>query len=167
MGTQRLRFYPHNNSKRRYGRYALSATATPAGDDGTTPMRQGTALTTTTNASTITKPDADAQSNTAHHDLPHRPFLMHAWAAKSEPLHLVLYYLSRVLPVQPFSLYAGEEASSSRVSSTCCHTTLLCSLRLKVKKALQPRRINYASQSNRRPRVIVPFDLSILTLHTA
>ena len=44
---------------------------------GTTPMRQGTALTTTTNASTITEPNADAQSNTARHDLPRRSFLMH------------------------------------------------------------------------------------------
>ena len=46
-----MRFYPHN-SKHRDGRHRCGepgATATPAGN-GAAPMRQGTALTTATNA---------------------------------------------------------------------------------------------------------------------
>ena len=63
-----MRFYPHN-SKHRDGRHrsdALRATATPA-DDGAAPLKQGRALTTTTNESTMpTKLNADEESDTAH-----------------------------------------------------------------------------------------------------
>lgn len=60
-----MRFYPHN-SKHRDGRHrsdALGVTATPA-DDGAAPMKEDTALTTTTDASAM--PTKPAQSDTAH-----------------------------------------------------------------------------------------------------